>query len=99
MPTEVMSQTAVCPEYQLLLETCQRALATWQRQTTLASRLSFAGRHAGGDLKRLQAKYAQAYTVLEHHEQSCRTCQYVSKIVGLDFESMSSALNRYRRFS
>jgi len=46
---------------------------------------------------RLQTNYARAYALLESHEHTCRTCQYVSKIGGLDFESMSSVLNQRRR--
>jgi hypothetical protein len=34
-------------------------------------------------------------TQLESHEQFCQHCQYVSKVGGLDFESMASALNRH----
>jgi hypothetical protein len=92
-------QIGSCPEYQRLLESCQRALVGWQQQRTLAQRTSFAGHRASEELKRLQANYAQAYALLESHEQTCRICQYVSKIGGLDFESMSSALNEWRRAS
>jgi hypothetical protein len=35
--------------------------------------------------------------LLDRHEHSCPDCQYVSKIAGLDFECMSSALSSYRR--
>jgi hypothetical protein len=48
-------------------------------------------------LKTLQANYARAYAQLENHEHSCQTCQYISKIGGLDFESMYLALDQHRR--
>lgn len=60
------------------------------RHTTMGSR-------AAVEQKRLQEQYARAYAALETHEHLCPNCQFVSKIGGLDFESMSSALNAYRR--
>lgn len=92
-------QIGTCSEYQRLLESCQKALVSWQQQRTIAQRASFAAERASAQVKRLQANYARAYELLESHEQTCGTCQYVSKIGGLDFESMSNALNRWRRAS
>lgn len=97
MISELAPQLGVCPEYQLLLEKCQKALVSWQQRRTLVSQASLAGKSAAAELHRLQANYARAYAVLESHEHSCRTCQYISKIGGLDFESMASALNLQRR--
>jgi len=85
-----------CPEYQLLLEKCQKALVSWQQRRTIIAHASMAGMSAPLELKRLQDNYARAYALLDNHEHSCRTCQYVSKIGGLDFDSMSSALDHYR---
>jgi hypothetical protein len=99
MSAATAPQIGTCPEYQRLLESCQRALVRWQQQRTIAQRASFVGSSATGELKRLQATYAQAYTLLESHEQTCRICQYVSKIGGLDFESMSNALDQWRSAS
>lgn len=87
-------QLAVCPEYQRLLESCQRSLAVWQQRRTLAERGSFANERVRSRVERLQTEYERAYALLEHHEQTCQTCQYISKVGGLDFESMSAALNR-----
>jgi hypothetical protein len=97
MASAVAPHSGVCPEYQFLLESCHRALATWQRHRASVERNPFAGLKAIEELKSLQANYARAYSQLEIHEHSCATCQYVSKIGGLDFESMSSALNYYKR--
>jgi hypothetical protein len=90
-------QLSVCPEYQLLLEKCQKALVSWQQRRSLIAQASLAGKSAAVELRRLQTNYARAYALLDGHEHSCRTCQYISKIGGLDFDSMSSALYQYRR--
>lgn len=97
MATAVAPHSGVCPEYQFLLGSCQKALVTWQRLRTSVERTPFAGQRTIAELKRLQADYARAYSLLESHEHTCPTCQYVSKIGALDFESMSSALSYYKR--
>ena len=90
-------QLGVCPEYQLLLEKCQKALVSWQQRRTLIAHASLAGRNAALELQRLRANYTRAYAILESHEHSCRTCQYISKIGGLDFDSMAHALDLQKR--
>jgi calcineurin-like phosphoesterase family protein len=90
-------QLGTCPEYQLLLEKCQKALMSWQQRRTIVAHASLAGKNAAAELRRLQENYARAHALLDGHEHSCRTCQYISKIAGLDFDSMSMALNEYRR--
>jgi hypothetical protein len=99
MMSEVTPHLGVCPEYQLLLEKCQKALVSWQQRRTLVAHASLAGKSATAELKRLQGNYARAYALLESHEHTCRTCQYISKIGGLDFESMASVLDQQRRAS
>jgi hypothetical protein len=96
MNARTMPQIGTCPEYQLLLEKCRKALVSWQQRRTLAAHAALTGGSATVELKRLQENYARAYAVLDGHEHSCRTCQYISKIGGLDFDSMSNALNQYR---
>jgi hypothetical protein len=90
----IATQLGACPEYQLLLEKCQKALVSWQQRRTILAQASLAGKSPANELRRLQANYQKAYELLEGHEHSCRTCQYISKIAGLDFESMSSALSQ-----
>jgi hypothetical protein len=90
-------QLATCPEYQVLLEKCHRALVSWQQRRSIIAQASLAGRSAAVELRRLQENYARAYAVLDGHEHSCRTCQYIAKVAGLDFDSMSHALNELRR--
>jgi hypothetical protein len=92
MSSVLASRIAVCPEYERLLNSCQKALAVWQQRQTLAQRN--AGR-SPRELKQLQREYAGSYALLESHERYCQTCQYISKVGGLDFESMSNALNHH----
>ena len=89
-------QLGACPEYQLLLEKCQKALLSWQQRRTIIAHASLAGKNVVSELRRLQTNYTRAYALLDGHEHSCRTCQYISKISGVDFDSMSAALNRDR---
>lgn len=95
--TSNVPRHGVCPEYQFLLERCQKALVSWQQRRTLLDRAAFAQKSPAAALKHLQTNYARAYARLESHEHSCQTCQYISKIGGLDFESMYNALDEYRR--
>ena len=96
MSSATAPQLSVCPEYQHLLDQCQKALVSWQQRRTLVARAPLAGRDVVADLNRLKANYTLAYARLESHEHSCRTCQYIAKIAGLDFESLADALNRHQ---
>ncbi len=98
MSTAFAPRPGVCPEYQRLLDSCQKCLAAWQQRRTLAERGTVAGDRIREQLNRLQDEYARAHALLESHEQFCQTCQYIAKVGGLDFESMSSALNRHGRY-
>jgi lipid II:glycine glycyltransferase (peptidoglycan interpeptide bridge formation enzyme) len=99
MMTATAPRLEVCPEYQLLLQQCQQTLAAWQHRYTLATRSRLAAKRAAAELQQLQSSYTSACSRLEIHERSCQTCQYISKIGGLDFESMSDALYQGRRSS
>ena len=90
-------ELGVCPEYQRLLGQCQAALSSWQQRSAFIAKNSRVGNRATLELKRLQSSYKRAYALLDRHEQACPDCQYISKIAGLDFECMSSALDLYRR--
>ncbi len=92
MMTATAPRLQVCPEYQLLLQQCQQTFLLLQRKRTLAARSHLATKRAASELLQLQENYAVAYSRLELHEQSCSHCQYISKIAGLDFESMAEAL-------
>jgi hypothetical protein len=97
MNTAILPRQGGCPDYQVLLQECQKALASWQQRRTLVDRGPIPRKNLSAALNNLQANYARAYTRLENHERSCHTCQYISKIAGLDFDSMFSALDQYRR--
>jgi hypothetical protein len=96
MTTAAAPQLGVCREYRTLLEDCQRALVRWQQRRTHAERTGLAGPRASEELKQLQTTYAHACAALEQHEQTCTICQYVSKVAGLDFESLASVVNGAR---
>jgi hypothetical protein len=98
MSTAAAPRIGVCAEYQQLLDSCQRTLATWQQYRSVAERHSMVNPRVRGQLKRLQGNYSRAYALLEAHERTCLSCQYISKVGGLDFESLSSALDMQRRF-
>jgi len=94
--TQVSPDTPLCPDYENLLLECRGALEVWQRRRTQLYRDSVAGRNMSIELEQLQGKYLKTYALLEKHEQSCQRCQYISKIGGLDFESMSHAVMAYK---
>jgi len=93
----ISPRSGVCPEYERLLATCHKALAAWQRQAALFAHHPTPRPRGSADLSRLQANYQRAHASLERHEYGCPDCQYLSKIGGLDFESMSNALDAYQR--
>lgn len=92
MTTQLPPHTSVCPDYEDLLQQCRGALETWQRRRTQLYRENVGSLRISDELEQLQATYVRRYAALEKHEESCRVCQYVSKIGGLDFESMSHAV-------
>jgi len=96
MMTRVPPQTPVCPDYENLLQECREALEIWQRRRTQLYRDSVNSRNMSIELEHLQGTYVKTYALLEKHEQSCQRCQYVSKIGGLDFESMSRAVMAHK---
>lgn len=97
MTAEVSVQSGVCLEYQRLLATCQLSLTLWQHQRALLAGHAIPSQRGAAELKRLRSQYARACAELESHEHVCPNCQFVSKIAGLDFECMSSALDWNRR--
>ncbi len=86
-------ETAVCTEHQRLLEESQRALETWNDRRAEFCQSHLSGKEVGGELLRLQAKYARAYTVLRNHARNCSLCQLAARIEGRDSENSSRALS------
>jgi hypothetical protein len=82
-------KTALCSNYQTLLEECERALATWNDRRAEIAESRLVGKDVGDELLRLQAKYARAYTVLQHHAYNCSFCQLAARLEGRDYENSS----------
>jgi hypothetical protein len=93
MSNQLSVKTAVCSEYQRLLGECRGALEIWNKQRDEIYQSHLSGRNVDNELRRLQAKYARAYTVLQDHAHSCLRCQLVSRIEGRDTENNSYALS------
>lgn len=85
--------TTICSEYQRLLEDCESALEIWDEHRAEVSVSRLAGREAGDELLRLQAKFARAYAVLQRHSQDCLLCQLASNMGGRDSENLSHVLS------
>src|SRR6267154_5519850 len=92
MNNQLSVETAVCREHQMLLAKCQRALEIWNEQRAEVCQFRFIAKKAGDELLRLQAKYAQAYTVLQNHERNCSLCQRASRMAGREPEKSSATI-------
>ena len=98
MNKQLSVNTTVCGEYQRLLEESHHALEIWNEHRAEICQSRLIGKEAVDELLRLQAKYAQAYTVLQNHAHNCRRCQLVSRIEGRDSENSSDALSDSRPY-
>src|SRR4249920_3062347 len=90
MSQEVSFKTAVCTEYDELLHNCQDALEIWRRRRDEAARGNLTGKQIGDELQKLQANYAKAYAALNRHDKECELCQFVSRIGGGHFSTLSN---------
>jgi hypothetical protein len=93
MSEELSVRTAVCTEYERLLKECQSASNIWKEQRAEIYWLRLRGKKVEDELRRLQAKYARAYSMLQKHTHDCALCQLVCSIEGLDSENNSDALS------
>jgi hypothetical protein len=80
MNAELDVRTAVCTRYEKLLEECQAACHIWNQQRAEVGERGLQGKKVDDDLRRLQAKYAKAYSVLRNHVHDCETCQWVASL-------------------
>jgi mannose/cellobiose epimerase-like protein (N-acyl-D-glucosamine 2-epimerase family) len=80
MNAELSVKTAVCTLYEKLLEDCQSACQIWNKQRAEIRECGWHGKKMDDELRRLQARYARAYSVLRNHVHDCETCQWVSKL-------------------
>jgi hypothetical protein len=87
MSKQLSVRTTVCSEYQRLLEECQGALEIWNRRRGEISGGRVIKMDEGDELLRLQANFARAYAVLQHHSHDCALCELVSRIEGRDSEN------------
>jgi hypothetical protein len=93
MSEELFVKTGVCTEYERLLKECQSASKIWNEQRAEIYWLRLRGKKVEDELRRLQAKYARAYSMLQKHTHDCALCQFVSGVAGLDSENNSAAFS------
>jgi hypothetical protein len=89
MNKQLSINTTICSEYQALLEESQRALETWNDHRAEVCNSRVVGKEAGDELLRLQAKFARAYAMLQHHTHHCFLCKLMAHIEGNDSEYSS----------
>jgi hypothetical protein len=82
MNKEPSIKTALCGEYLRLLEECQRTLEIWNNRRAEISRSRLIKEEEGDELLRLQANFARAYAMLQHHAQECELCELVCELEG-----------------
>jgi hypothetical protein len=97
MNQELSFKTAICPEYERLLITCNKAMELWRnRHEEIVAHRSIP-KKAADELLRLQALYAKAYARVEQHNDFCALCRFVSKIGGRNQTAISNpALDKRR---
>ena len=89
MSKQLFVETAVCSEYQRLLEESQTALEIWKETRAEVCQSRLIAKEAGDELLRLQANYARAYTMVRNHVHGCSRCQLLSRIEASDSENSS----------
>jgi hypothetical protein len=80
MNAELSVKTAVCAGYERLLEECQSACQVWNKRRAEVRESGCRGKKVDDELRRFQASYAKAYSVLRSHVHACETCQWVSSL-------------------
>jgi hypothetical protein len=93
MSKQLSIKTTVCSEYQRLLEESQGALEIWNKRRSEISQSGLIKMEEGDELLRLQANFARAYAILEHHSRDCALCELVSRIEGRDSENSWEAFS------
>jgi hypothetical protein len=93
MNKQLYVKTAVCSEYQRLLEESQRVLKIWNEQRAKNCQSRLIKKEEGDELLRLEAQFARAYAVLQRHSHGCLICQLVSRIEGSNSENNSDAIS------
>lgn len=75
-------ETAVCAQYEILLNECEATLERWDDRHEEINWLRLSGKEIGDEWLRLQANYAKAHAELRRHVQDCEICQFLGKIAG-----------------
>jgi hypothetical protein len=78
MDKELGFRTAICSEYERLLEACQRSLVTWRERSEEITRFGLEGNRIGDEMRKLQADYAKAYNRLSVHAKRCDICCFTA---------------------
>jgi len=99
MSQELSFKTAVCTEYERLLITCHNALELWRNRREEISASHSVSKQAAGELLRLQAAYAKAYSRVEKHNDFCELCRFVSKIGGRNNATISIPVLAHKRIN
>jgi hypothetical protein len=98
MSKQLSIKTTACSNYQRLLEECQGALEIWNKRRAETSQARANKMDEGDELLRLQANFARAYAVLEHHSHDCELCELISHIEECDSENCWDTLSDNPRY-
>jgi hypothetical protein len=75
MMTEFSAELGLCATYEELLSTCERALEAWSARSEQIRKIHLAGVEVGGEMLRLQARFAKTYAALRRHADNCEHCR------------------------
>ena len=81
----------VCAEYDALLKNSQVALTNWNNGMVELHTSVRRRRGANNELRNLQANFAKAWALFQHHENDCEVCRIASN---MDMEKSDSGLAR-----
>jgi hypothetical protein len=76
MNSTVANKTAICAQYEILLEESEAALEAWDERREQIAPSHLSGKEVGDEMLSLQADYAKAYTALRKHVSKCAICQF-----------------------
>jgi hypothetical protein len=86
------SVQAICPEYQKLLKEAQVALSNWTKGRAQIHESIRQGRDMHNELQALQASFANAWALLQFHDQDCEVCQVIALLDGVQTGPNASTL-------
>jgi hypothetical protein len=98
MNKQLSIKTTACSKYQRLLEECHSALEIWNKRRAEISQAHEYKMDEGDELLHLQANFARAYAVLEHHSHDCELCELISHIEECDSDNCRDMLSDSTRY-